>query len=126
MGPKGVPIAPAALADLASRHGGEVDPAVRSVEVIRIAPLGTGGASDLSPFTARRHLALARETGALLLIDAALAELVPCGRRWVHPRAGWALASILSDVEPEPATFCHATAVIEAGATVHESAHVGA
>jgi len=122
----GVPVSPPTLlASLAERHGGVVDGGAGALLVERIAPLDAGGALDLCPLTSRRHLRLALTTRAALLVDAALAPLVPEGRRWVHPHAVWALAGILADLAPRTEAGARSGAIVEPGVELAEGVSVG-
>src|SRR5258708_23409140 len=89
------------LGTLAEKHGGVVDEKARPRLSQGIAPLDAGAASDLCPFTWRRHLPLVLVSQAALLVDEKLPSLVPMGRRWIHPHAAWALSGVLSDLEPK-------------------------
>ena len=117
---------PLSLARLAERFGGAVDAGAEALVANRIAPLTDGCTSnDLAPLLARRYLKVARVSPALLLVDAALARLVPEGRRWIHPHAGFAFARLLADLAPPPPADERAFARIERGAEVHPSAVIG-
>lgn len=124
--PKGLRIAaPVSLGKLAEKHGGSVDDGAASRVVERIATLEDGGANDLCPFTARRHLALALSSRAALLVDADLAPLVPAGNRWVHPYASWALAGVLADLAPTDAPQGRDGALIDKTAEIAEDVAIG-
>src|SRR4051812_5166362 len=87
---------PVPIAQLAERLGGVVDVGAEARIVARIAPVDPANGDDaLAPLLARRYLDAALASPALLLVDAALAPLVPAGRRWVHPHAGFAFATLL-------------------------------
>jgi UDP-3-O-[3-hydroxymyristoyl] glucosamine N-acyltransferase len=114
------------LAELAERYGGVVDEAAREVPIRGVTPLDDGTSLDLCPFTSRRHLSLALGSPALLLVDMALAPLIPAGRRWVHPHAVWAVASLLEDFVPEAVPERHPHAQIDADAELADDVSVGA
>jgi UDP-3-O-[3-hydroxymyristoyl] glucosamine N-acyltransferase len=88
---------PVRLSALALRHGGTLDEPVRELEISVVSPLDSAGEGHLAPLTSGRYLGLARETRAVLLVDASLGSRCPYGRRWVHPHASWALAGVLAD-----------------------------
>ena len=114
---------PLSLESLAERFGGTVDAGAESLVAERVAPLADGcSCNDLAPLLARRYLKIARVTPALLLVDATLARLVPEGRRWIHPHAGFAFARLLAELAPPPAPDERALARIDRGADVHPSA----
>jgi UDP-3-O-[3-hydroxymyristoyl] glucosamine N-acyltransferase len=120
---------PIELVRLAERHGGLVDEEARSRVVARVAPLEDGREGDLCPLTSRRYASLALAAagaGASLLVDAELASLVPAGRRWLHPRAAWALARILSDLAPPPEPDRRDRASVAADAEIAEDVSIGA
>jgi UDP-3-O-[3-hydroxymyristoyl] glucosamine N-acyltransferase len=124
--PKGLRItAPVALGQLAEKHGGTCDESAESRIVERICALEDGGEKDLCPLTARRHVAIAVASNAVLLVDAALASLVPPGRRWVHPHASWALAGILADLEPAHPPYGCDRALVDPGAEIAPGVAVG-
>ncbi len=111
------------LERLAERFGGTVDAGAESLVVERVTPLADGcGCNDLAPLLTRRYLKIGRLTPALLLVDATLARLVPEGRRWSHPHAGFAFARLLAELAPPPHPDARAFARIELGADVHPSA----
>lgn len=113
---------------LVRRYGGVLDPELDGARVVRIAPIDVAGPQDLAPLTSRRFARAARGSGAVLLVDAALAALVPAGRRIVHHQASTALARLLLDAappSPQPRAPRRA-AHVERGARVSRSAVVGA
>ncbi|MDI1448623.1 hypothetical protein [Polyangium sp. 6x1] len=128
------------LRELAAAHGGMLDPGLEDAVVSRVAPAFADiseGATTLAPLLSRRYVEAARATGALLLVDAPLASLVPAGKRWIHPRAAYALACVLERVpqpEPEdaralaridPFANVDPTAIIGPFAVVHAGAEIG-
>ncbi len=118
---------PAALGALAARHGGAVDAGAEALVVASLAPVATAGAGELAPLLSRRrpYVEAARAGAAALLVDAALASLVPPGRRWVHAHAGFVLAELLRTAAPPPAPDARAAAHIDPGAEVDPSASIG-
>jgi UDP-3-O-[3-hydroxymyristoyl] glucosamine N-acyltransferase len=124
--PKGLRIAaPVSLAQLAKEHGGVVDDEAESRIVDRICALEDGRESDLCPLTARRHLAMAMISTSSLLVDAELAELIPPGRRWVHPHASWALAGLLSDIERVHVPYRSDRALVDPDAEIADTVTIG-
>jgi UDP-3-O-[3-hydroxymyristoyl] glucosamine N-acyltransferase len=117
---------PRALAALAERYGGTVDPEATALVVDAIAPIATASAGQLAPLLARRHLRVARASSALLLVEAALASLLPAGRRWIHPHASYTLARLLEELAPPPAPDERHLAHLDPGATIDPSASIGA
>ncbi len=114
---------PVTLAQLAARFGGIVDAGAEQRIAVHVAPVDAASAvDDLAPLLARRYLKVARQSSALLLVDASLARLVPEGRRWVHPHAGFAFAQLLAELAPPPPVDERALARIEPGADVHATA----
>ncbi|UQA54852.1 UDP-3-O-(3-hydroxymyristoyl)glucosamine N-acyltransferase [Polyangium aurulentum] len=117
--------APRSLGALVEEHGGTLDPGLEGLLVRGIAPVEAAGPEHLAPVFARRYLTAARSSGALLLVDASLAPNVAPGRRWVHPRAPFALASILETLAPPPPPDERHLAHIEPGAEVDPTASIG-
>lgn len=117
--------APFPLARLAEHYGGAVDPGAGALLVGSLAPVESAAAGQLAPFVARRYLQAARSSSAALLVDGALASLLPAGRRWLHPHASYALARLLQDLSPPPPPDERALAYLEPGAQVHPSASIG-
>lgn len=126
-GPKpGVALAaPVTLAELARLHGGWVDEAAREALVHRIAAIELAREGELAPFLAYEHVATARATRAVLLVDASLANEVPEGRRWVHPHATFALAGLLEAVGDLSDLPRKREAFVGEGAKVAETACIG-
>nr|WP_240806788.1 UDP-3-O-(3-hydroxymyristoyl)glucosamine N-acyltransferase [Polyangium spumosum] len=72
-----------------------------------------------------------------MLVDAELASLVPAGKRWIHPRAAYALACVLERVARpgpsdarehariDPAAIVDPTAIIGPFAVVYAGAEIG-
>lgn len=88
-----IELAPVSLGELVDAHGGVLDPGLDRASILRsIGPSDRDGA-DLSPVL-RVHRVVA--TG-ILLVEELIAERVPMGRRWVHPRAELVLARLLGD-----------------------------
>jgi UDP-3-O-[3-hydroxymyristoyl] glucosamine N-acyltransferase len=123
------------LAELAELVGGRVqgDPE-RTVESIRA--LEAAGSRDLSFVTRSRHRgrALASAAGALLVGEELAAELaeLPPGGLWrgdllVVADPSYALARLLAALHPEEVrpAGAHPTAVVESGAWVDPTAHLG-
>jgi UDP-3-O-[3-hydroxymyristoyl] glucosamine N-acyltransferase len=112
---------------LADGHGGAVDSSVRAAMIRRLAPLDDAalGAEDLCPLTSRRHVERARASDCALLVDASLASLVPEGRRWIHPYASFALAKLLTEIDPAPSPARDARAAIDPTATLAPNVAVG-
>jgi UDP-3-O-[3-hydroxymyristoyl] glucosamine N-acyltransferase len=95
----GVPLTPTSLAELATRHGGAAPNGGDRI-ARRLVPVAHAGEGDLSVLIHPRCVgdALRAEgRGALLLIDAALADRADVRgiRGWFHPHATWALAEVL-------------------------------
>src|SRR5437764_572824 len=85
---------------LVARWGGDLREVPFGVHVVRVMPVELAGAGDLAPvlragFSASARLAALR--GAVLLVDATLADRseLAHGPRWVHAFATWALAGVL-------------------------------
>lgn len=122
----------ARLEDLADELGGRVDPGLSRARVTHIASIDEAIAGDLAPLLSRRYVSAALAGEALLLVDAELAEAIPSGRRWVHPRAPLALAQLLArcrpvrgDAEVHVTAMVHPSAVILAGARVDARSEIG-
>ncbi len=94
----------------------------------RVAPADLAADGELAPLFSRRFLAAARDGDAVLLVDAALAPLLPPGRRWIHPHAPHALARVLEWIaaarDPGPARV-DPTAIVGRGAVILPGASVG-
>jgi UDP-3-O-[3-hydroxymyristoyl] glucosamine N-acyltransferase len=94
------------LAALAGKHGGRV--AVGGERApLRMVPVTDAGSGDLAPLLAARFTRSAHqaaERGAVLLVDASLADAL-ASPAWVHDNASWALAGLLleADVPDVPA-----------------------
>lgn len=121
--------APLSVAELSARYGGEFDASSAAQLVSRVAPVELARAGDVAPLTARRYLAAALASEALILADPALAPLIPASRRLTHESAALALAKMLRDAalslaEP-PGALIDPTAVIGPGAVVMAGAMVG-
>ena len=116
------------LRELAATLGGTLDPGLEDAVVSRIAPVdaeASEGATTLAPLLSRRYLEAARASDAVLLVDGPLASLVPAGKRWIHPRAAYALACVLERV-PQPAPVdARALARIDPLANVDPTAIIG-
>ena len=102
-------------------------PAPRAPPSAPWPPSSPRGPGQLAPLVSRRraYVDAARAGGAALLVEAGLASLVPAGRRWVHPNAASALASLLLDVAPPPAPDARHAAHVDPGADVDPTAVVG-
>lgn len=122
------------LAELAELVGGRVvGDAERTVDAVRA--LESAGPRDLSFLTAARYRAraLASGAGALLLGEGLLGGAEPGGAELggrdllVVSDAGFALAQVLAAMHPEEARppGVHPTAVVEEGAAIDPSAHLG-
>ncbi len=118
---------PSTLSALASRHGGEVDAGAGTLLVSALAPVLSAAAGQLAPLVSRRraYVRAACEGDAAILVDASLASLLPPGRRWVHPNAASALASLLLDLAPLPPPDARGAAHVDPGAQVDATAAVG-
>jgi len=97
------------LAALAMRHGGRVAGDGERAPW-RFLPVGAAGDGDLTPVLAGRFVRSARQAagrGAVLLVDASLADAVAGAPAWVHERAAWAMAELLDEaiVPDEPAVL---------------------
>ena len=115
------------LAELAGRFGGTVlgDAAVR---IRQVASLEQAGAEDLSFLISRKYrklLSITRAAAVLVPEDFADATQLP---RIVckNPHAVYARIALLINPEERPAPGVHPLAVVDAGASVAESAAVGA
>jgi UDP-3-O-[3-hydroxymyristoyl] glucosamine N-acyltransferase len=91
---------PTRLRELARRFGGELENGELDAPLLaRIVPVEQAGEGDLAPLLSSRYARAAEDAlarGASLLVEASLAESLPSeGAIWVHPHAGWALASLL-------------------------------
>jgi len=108
--------------------GGALDEGLGASSIDHIAPLETASASALAPLLSRTYLVHAEAAatrGALLLVDAKIADLAPKGRRLVHPNAAFALARLLEPLAQESPADHRAHAFVEEGALVHPSARLG-
>jgi len=124
---KGAPLpAPARASELAARHGGALDPGIEDALIHRVVPTNEAKEGDLAPVLSPRFVAAAKGAeGALLLVDAALADGLPPGRRWVHPHAAFAFASVLAEI-PGPRPYAAPElAHVEPGARVDPTAELG-
>jgi UDP-3-O-[3-hydroxymyristoyl] glucosamine N-acyltransferase len=118
---------PVRLSVLAQRHGGAVDDPAKDLEIRAVAPLDSAGEGHLAPLTSGRYVAMAEQTQAGLLVDAALADRCPSGRRWVHSHGSWALAGLLSDAFGDGLQQAYdGTTRLRDGAYVSENAIVAA
>jgi len=118
------------LEALAARHGGAVVSGPRCAPV-RIAPLATAQAGDLSPLLSSRHARAAREAvgrGAALLVEAALAPAVAGAPAvWVCEHATWAMAAALDEaLVPDVAAVVGEGSSIAPGAVLGPRVVVGA
>jgi len=108
--------AAARLAELRERHGGDLR--AEDARVTHVSRVEDAEAGAIAPVLASRFIeaaARAHARGALLLVDAALAE-DPRLRglaAWVHPAASWALAELLDacDSPDTPATSGEGTSL---------------
>jgi UDP-3-O-[3-hydroxymyristoyl] glucosamine N-acyltransferase len=119
--------APESVGSLCARLGGDVDPGAAALPVTAVAAITVAQAGELAPLLSRRRafVAAARATAAAVLVDAALADLVPAGRRWVHPAAAHALCRVLQAAAPPPAPDARAAAHIDVTARVDPTASIG-
>jgi UDP-3-O-[3-hydroxymyristoyl] glucosamine N-acyltransferase len=123
----GIPLpSPTSLGHLAAQHGGTVDLGAASLSIVGLATLELAEASHLAPFLSRRYRRAALATGAAILVDAALADLIPEGRRWIHPHAAYAFARLLETLAPPPPPDERALAHIDVSAIVDATASIGA
>lgn len=145
-----IELAPRKLADQVARHGGKLRYAPSS-ELARtntreeafgesmlrsLSPAETAEKGALAPLLAPRYVAAARaavERGAVLLIDASLAEQHPELPGWVHPYAGYALAELLTYAdcpnEPPrvgPGSECDPSALLAPRVVVGRRVSIGA
>jgi UDP-3-O-[3-hydroxymyristoyl] glucosamine N-acyltransferase len=119
---------PVALGALAARFGGEVDAGAEGLVIAAVAPVASAAAGQLAPLLSRRraYVEAARAGAFAVLCDAALAALLPAGRRWVHPRAAYALAQLLETAAPPlPDAHVDPAAHVDPGAEVDPTAWVG-
>lgn len=131
-----IALAPRKLGDQVARHGGVLRGAAEAQAVRSLSPLDTAGKGSLSPLLAPRYVAAARAAtarGAVLLMDASLAEQHPDLPGWIHPFAGFALAELLTyaDCPNEPARIgsdcsIDATAVLAPRVVIGKGVTVGA
>lgn len=131
-----IALAPRKLADQVARHGGALRGVADALTTRSLSPLETAGKGALSPLLAPRYVAAARaaaERGAVLLIDATLAEQHPELPGWIHPFAGHALAELLTyaDCPNDPAhigseSSVDATAVLAPRVVVGKRVTIGA
>ena len=88
------------LATLAARHGGRVVAGGQRA-ADRITAVLSAKEGDLAPLLTPRFAGHAREAakrGAALLVDAALAGMVPSAQDvWIHDHATWAMATLLDE-----------------------------
>jgi UDP-3-O-[3-hydroxymyristoyl] glucosamine N-acyltransferase len=110
------------VSDLSRRFGGDPDANAGATRVARVtSPDHAERASDLVIVTSARFVERAKERPGIFLVAETLAGRLPEGRRWVHPRAEWALAELLALAAPAPAPRSEPEkAVIEAGAELGE------
>lgn len=97
------------LAALAVRHGGGVTGDGEHAPA-RIVPVDRAKQGDLAPLLASRFVKSARQAagrGAVLLVQASLADAVAGADAWVHEHATWAMAELLDEaiVPDEPAVL---------------------
>lgn len=95
----GVPLAPRALGDLATRHGGELRNGAGAT-IRRLVPVARAAAGDLTVLLHARYVddaARAVARGASLLVDERLAARLEVSHlpAWIHPHAAWTLAALL-------------------------------
>jgi len=115
------------LEDLALELGGRVDPGLSRARVACLAPIEEAEPGDLAPVLSRRYVQTALRSDAFLLVDSELADAIPSGRRWVHPRALLALAQLLARYRPVLGkAVVHATALVHDSAVILPGARVGA
>lgn len=115
---------PRSLNELASQHGGRLDPGAADLVITRIAPVDAARSGDLAPLTASRFVSVACTSDAALLVDATLAPRVPQGRRWVHEAAAYTLARMLEAIAPALPAHRSPKAHIDPLAEVDPTAHV--
>jgi len=125
-----------AVADLATRLGGVVDPPIAGLRIERIcAPADASGGPELLVLNSSRYLAATLATGSPVLCSEKLAAKVPAGRRWIHAQVMWAVAKLLN-VEAErrgrhPSARVHPGAQlaedveVHAGAVIAEGVRIG-
>jgi UDP-3-O-[3-hydroxymyristoyl] glucosamine N-acyltransferase len=123
----GVALADAATLDsLAQRLGGTLDPGLDERRVWAVAEPSAADPRCLAPVLHRRFVRDAASCGAVLLVDASLAQLVPPGVRWVHAHAAWAMACLLEPQSDGPTPGRHPAAVVDPGASLGHGVEVGA
>lgn len=104
-----------------------VDPDACALVVGSVAPIATATEGQLGVLVSRRrsYMDAARATSAAILVDQALADRVPIGRRWVHSHASYALARLLETAAPSPPLDARGAAHIDPGADVDATASIG-
>lgn len=115
---------PTPLSELARLHGGKADPGAESLVIERIAPVSAAKDGDLAPLTSRKYLEIARESRAICLVSAELADALPEGRRWVHPHASFALAGVLEALATAPEPLIAKAAYLSEKARIAETARI--
>jgi UDP-3-O-[3-hydroxymyristoyl] glucosamine N-acyltransferase len=120
---------PVALGALAARFGGEVDAGAERLVIAAVAPVASAVTGELAPLLSRRraYVEAARAGAFAVLCDAAIAAILPAGRRWAHPHAAYALARLLETAAPPPAPAAHIdpAAHVDPAAQVDPTAWVG-
>jgi UDP-3-O-[3-hydroxymyristoyl] glucosamine N-acyltransferase len=114
------------LGALRDRFGGDVDHGALDRQVQALASPEEADARCLAPVFSRRSLGAALRCEAALLVDASLGAGVPAGRRWVHPHAQEALASLLESITAPRVPRRSPVAVVEPGASVGRRVDIGA
>lgn len=115
------------LAELAGRFGGTVL-GDASVRIRQVAPLETAGPEDLSFLTNRKYQKLLSTTHAAAVLlseesaDATQLPRIVCK----NPYASYARIALLINPDDRPAPGIHPSAVVDAGASVAQSAAVAA
>ena len=116
--------APATLAELRERHGGDLrsearpSGAAEDARVTHVSRVEDAESGAIAPVLASRFIEAAvraHARGAVLLVDASLAgdPRLKARAGWVHPAASWALAELLDacDAPETPATYGEGTSL---------------
>jgi UDP-3-O-[3-hydroxymyristoyl] glucosamine N-acyltransferase len=116
------------VGDLALTHGGSLDEGVSNRVVRRVvSPEHAAREDDLVLVTSARRTAEASAGPGVLLCDSSVAARCPEGRRWVHGHALYVVARLLAPVaERDAPSGVARSAIVDPGASVHESVVIGA
>ncbi len=102
-----------------------MDDGLAELTLDAVASLGNGTSACLSPVFSRKYLAQARASESILLVQEELASELAPGRRWIHSHASWALAKVLSTLQPQPSPTQSPHAIIDPSATVGLRVDIG-